>query len=85
MTIHMSSTPAAYPSASMFACSQGRMPTSPKCSRKKQKRIDDALERLPDRNATVAQDSQPGLFRSMRVEALIDVANRLIFSRMATA
>ena len=58
MTIHMSPTAVAYPSASMFACSQGQMPTSPKCRRKKQKRFDDALERLQDRNATVAQDSQ---------------------------
>ena len=70
----MSPTAAAYPMASMFARSQLRMPTSPKCRRKKQKQIDDALERFPDRNATVEQDSQLGLFRSMHVEALIDAA-----------
>jgi hypothetical protein len=45
-----------------------------KCRRKKKKQGDDALERFPNLNAIVEQDSQPGLFRNMRVEALIDAA-----------
>jgi len=49
-----------------------RMPASRQMSPKEGKTIDDALERFPDRNATAEQDSQPGLLRNMRVEALID-------------
>jgi hypothetical protein len=74
MTIHISPTAAAYPSPAMFACSQLRMPTLPKCRRTKRKqnrRLSNGFRigMLPS-NRIHSQ----GFFEACALRALIDAA-----------